>query len=196
MLQTAQLLKHLQGLMQNPRQELNEISRAYYPGGFTIISRFYTVFMILIPVSFGIKELIRYKTIKIFLFNSMILPITAILSFIVVLYLLSIILEETAQVMKGQVPHLAGAKVAYFSGLPMIAMLVFSTIPYIGFIFPLAGFIYQVILIYLSSELFFQLAPRKRYLWLIAVVLSFVLLLLLFSLLASLASLALNFIQL
>ena len=190
----SNLVKHLQGLFHNPALEWDEIEKSYYSSSLQIIRDYYLFFVLAIPVAFIIRLLITLKSYKTLVYQGVIVPVIVIGAYVVVLYLLSIVLEEAADFMKGKVTPMAGSKIAFFSGLPFIALCVLIPIPWLGMLAFAAGFIYQIVMIYMGGVKLLHIPSGRRPLFIITVFLTFIILLVLFAILAALFSLFYNFI--
>ena len=169
------VLKHLQGLFLNPKSKLEEIAKSYYVSWVSILKEVYLIFFFLICASFLINNLIHYSSIKKLLISGIATPVIFLLCYIFFLYLLSIVMEEVAHFMGGEVTHVSGAKLSYFSSLPILAAFVLYPVPYLGSILVFTTIIYKFVLILMGATSIMHLPSRRVFLWMVAVMISFVL---------------------
>ena len=193
-MKTILFIKHLQGLLHNPALEWDEIRKSHYDSGWDILKDFYLVFLLLLPFSISLKLLFITRSLKVILTQGVIIPLLALVFFIFVLYLLSIVMEEAAALMKGKLMHLAGIKIAYFSAIPFLSLFILFPVPYLGILMVLGGFIYMIALMISGGKILLAVPANRIFLWILSVFVSFILLFLLFAVFGALISFFFNFL--
>ena len=188
------ILEKMQDLFQNPSAVWEKIEQEYVKSTFSILKDYFLIFYLLIPIAVTLKQFFVFKSIQILAYQGIILPAIAITTYLFVLYILSIVLEEAAEFMGGHAGSYAGVKLSFFSGLPFLCMVILSVIPYIGVFLALTGLIYQIALIYAGAETLLKIPAKRKWFWIFSIILSFGLLLFLFFLVAFIISILLNLI--
>lgn len=185
-------LNHLNGLFKTPIKQWQVIDNEYHSSILNIVRHYYMMFFLLLPVSIILRLVISGKSFKAVMLQGLAAPVAGLLLFIFVLYLLSIIIEEAGAFLGGRVTPLSGAKIAAFSAYPFLAMTVFATIPYLGPVMLVTGFVYQLVLIFLAGKHMLLIPQGRLYVWFISVFLSFGLLVFLFAVLGMVVAFLLN----
>ena len=186
-------LEVLRGLFQTPFSIWSSLEKENIPSAVYILRHHYLIFIILIPVLVTIRQMFSFKSFTILFYQGILLPVIAILTYLLVLYILSILMEEAADFMGGRAESNGGIKLAFYSGLPFLSMVVFSVLPF-GFILVFTGFIYQITLIYAGCVPVLKVPSSRKWFWMLTIVISFILLLFLFFLVAFLGSFLMNFL--
>ena len=107
------------------------------------------------------------------------MPLIFISSVFIVLYILSIIVEESGKYFGARIDDFTGVKICFFSALPSLSIFPLSLIPYVGNIFILTAIVYWVYLMYVGSKTIMFFTRGNFLFWSFGVILSVIILLLL-----------------
>ena len=136
------------------------------------------ILSILIFISVS-KYAVNFSSIGHLLKKGLIQPVIMMFGFMVLLYLLSVVIEESANYFGSRAKHSSGFKVCFLSAMPSLGMLPFTFLPIVGrFIFTLAV-LYWVYLMWIGSKTLLFFPGTKLSSWVISIVFSCILALLL-----------------
>lgn len=174
------ILERLHGLMQNPQSAWFSIGKEYHNSIFRILRTYFIWMFIALPVVFTLATVFSTFEIRAILINGIITPVAALTVFLLLLYIISIVLEEVTSLLDIQPAPMSSAKVSYLSALPFLSLTLLLPVPWLGPVLAGSGFVYQIYLTYLGGAELFKIPAQKKVFWLIAVLLTLFLMLVAF----------------